>query len=169
MCYWYTECVGFLVLDSSALVTLAVAEALPLIRLSPHRAITVKEVYRETVEAGLAHGYPDALAIAEAFDQGIVAVQDPVSGAGAAGRRADALVLLLAEQVQAAGLLINDKSLFRKAVARGLPAQLTAEFVYDLFQGGKLTRQRRDSLFEEFAGRGRYTRQLLEAFLLLKG
>ena len=167
MCYWYTGCVAILVLDSSALVTLAAADALSLLRLSPHRAITATEVYRETVEAGVAGGYPDALAIGEAFDQGMVAVRDPRRGP-AAGRRADLIVLLLAEEVQAAGVLINDQSLFRKAAARGLPAQVTAELVDELFRAGKLTRQHRDSLLEEFVARGRYTRQFLEAFRLLK-
>lgn len=66
-----------LVLDSSALITLAGAQALGLLGLSRHTAFTVSEVYRETVEIGSLKAYPDAAAIGRLFEQGIVAVRDP--------------------------------------------------------------------------------------------
>ncbi len=168
VCYWYTAYVDALVLDSSALVTLAQADALPLLRLSAHEAVTVPEVYRETVEAGLARGHPDALAIREAFERGLIRVRGAgPSGATAEGRHADPLVLALAERMGAAALLVNDRSLFRRAFTLGLPAQLTIEFVQDLLRGGKITRPFRDSLLQKFIARGRYTSEFIEAFHLL--
>ena len=116
MCYWYTECVGLLVADSSALITLAGADTLSLLRLSAHKAVTVPEVYQEVVEAGLAGAYPDALAIRRAFEDGIVTVRPAHRSEKIPGiSPTDSLIILLAEEVEAAELLINDRALYRKA------------------------------------------------------
>lgn len=158
-----------LVLDSSALITLAGANALPLLRLSPHRALTVSGVYSETVEAGLARAHPDAVAIREAFEIQIVAIQNPRSTETLAGiSRTDSQVLLLAEEVAAAALLVNDKPLWRKAEQRGLPARFTAEFVEDLYQAGKISRKRRDGLLDGFVSRLRYSEEFIRALLLAR-
>ena len=156
-----------MVLDSSALITLAGAEALALLARSPHRAITPSEVYRETVEIGLVKACPDAAAIGRLFQQGVVRVQDPRRREKLAGiSRTDSLVLLLAEEVSAAVLLVNDQALWRKAEQRGLAAQYTAEFVQELYRTGRVSRRRRDSLFRDFLANRRYSEQFMEAFFL---
>lgn len=167
VCYWYTGCVGHIVLDSSALVTLAGADALALLALSAHTSLTVSDVYRETVEQGLAKGYPDAVAIAGLFEQGIVTIQDPRRKEKLAGiSRTDSLVLLLAQEVSAAALLVNDQVLLRKAEQRGLAAQFSAEFVQELYQSGRISRRRRDRVLRDFVANERYTEEFVEALLL---
>jgi hypothetical protein len=156
--------VGFLVLDSSALITLAGADGLPLLALAPHKAITVSEVYRETVEIGSVRAYPDAAAIGGLFEQGIVSVQDPRRKEKMTGiSPTDSLVLLLAEEVSAAVLLVNDQALLRRAEQRGLAAQFTAEFVQELHRAGRISRRRRDRLFRDFVANRRYSEDFMEA------
>lgn len=158
---------GFVVLDSSALITLAGAEALGLLTLSPHKAVTVSEVYRETVEMGSVKAYPDAAAIGRLFEQGVVRVQEPRRKEKLTGiSPTDSLVLLLAEEISAAALLVNDQTLLRKAEQRGLAAQFTAEFVQELCHAGRISRHRRDRLFQEFVANERYSGELIEAFFL---
>ena len=154
-------------MDSSALVTLASAEALGLLALSPHKALTVPEVYRETVEIGIAQGYPDAVAIGRLFEQGVVTIQDSRRKEKLAGiSRTDSLVLLLAQEVSAAAVLVNDQALLRKAEQRGLAAQFSAEFVQELYQTGRISRRRRDRLFQDFVANGRYSEEFMEALFL---
>jgi predicted nucleic acid-binding protein len=154
-----------MIVDSSALITLAGADALPLLTLSPHKAVTVSEVYRETVETGSAMAYPDAAAIGSLFQQGIVTVQDPRRKQKLAGiSRTDSLVLLLAEEVAAAVLLVNDQALLRKAEQRGLVAQFTAELVQELYRAGRVSRRRRDDLFRDFVANRRYSEEFMQAF-----
>ena len=156
-----------MVVDSSVLITLAGADALSLFALSPHRAITVSEVHRETVEIGLAQAYPDATAIGKLFEQGILTVQDPRRKEKLTGiSPTDSLVLLLAEEVSAAVLLVNDQALLRKAEQRRVAAQFTAEFVQELYQAGQISRRRRDSLFRNFVTNGRYSEEFMETFFL---
>lgn len=158
---------GHLVIDSSALVTLAGAEALGLLALSPHKALTVPEVYRETVEIGIAQGYPDALAIGRLFEEGVVTVRDPRRKEKLAGiSRTDSLVLLLAGEVSAAVFLVNDQALLRKAEQLRVPAQFTAEFVQELCQAGRISCPRRDRLLEGFVANGRYSEEFLGALIL---
>lgn len=158
---------GHIVLDSSALVTLAGADALTLLALSPHKGLTVSEVYRETVEIGLATAYPDAVAIARLFEQGTVTIQDPRRQGKLAGiSRTDSLVLLLAQEVSAAAVLVNDQALLRRAKQRGLVAQFSAEFVQELCDTGRISRRRRDTLLREFVANGRYSEEFMEALLL---
>lgn len=164
VCSGYTGCVGTIVVDSSALITLAGADALSLLTLSPHKAVTVSEVYRETVEIGSAMAYPDAAAIGSLFEQGMVTVQDPRRKQKLAGiSRTDSLVLLLAEEVAATVLLVNDQALLRKAEQRGLAAQFTAEWVQELHQAGRVSRRQRDGLFQDFVAHGRYSEGFIEA------
>ena len=166
MCYWYTTCVAVLVVDSSALITLAGGDALSLLRLSPRKAVTVPEVYQEVVEAGLAGAYPDVLAIRCAFEDGIVAVRLARRSEKIAGiSRTDSLIILLAEELGAAELLINDRGLYRKAGQRSLPARLTAEFVHGLYRAGRIEKGRRDTLLGHFVSNGRYSEAFLNAFL----
>mgnify|MGYP001569590475 CR=1 FL=1 len=156
-----------MILDSSALITLAGAEALGLLGLSRHRAITVSEVYRETVEIGSLKAYPDAAAIGMLFEQGVVTIRDPRRKGKIIGiSRTDSLVLRLTEEVPAAVLLVNDQALLRKAQQRGLSAQYTAEFVQELYRAGRITERRRDSLFRDFVANGRYSEGFMEALLL---
>ena len=167
VCYWYTGCVGLLVLDSSALITLAGAGALRLLTLSPHKACTVTEVYRETVEAGWGKARAEAVEIARCFDRKMVTIQDPLGSEKLAGiSRTDSQVLLLAEETGAADLLTNDRTLLAKAEQRGLPACVTAEFVMELHENGKISRKRRDRLLGDFLDRGRYSEEFLRALLL---
>jgi len=156
-----------MVLDSSALITLAGADALALLALSPHKAVTVSEVYRETVEIGSVKAYPDAAAIGRLFEQGVVRVRDPRRKEKLTGiSPTDSLVLRLAEEVAAAVLLVNDQALLRKAEQRGLAAQFTAEFVQELYDAGRLSRRRRARLFQEFVANGRYSEEFMGTFLL---
>jgi hypothetical protein len=78
----------------------------------------------------------------------------------------DSLVLRLGEEVRAAAVLINDQALLRKAEERGLPAQVTAQFVHSLYVARKISRARRDKLLNDFVAHGRYSEQFLQAFLL---
>jgi len=159
--------VGYLVADASALVTLAGADALGLLRLSPHQVCTVPEVREETVEAGLARGFSDAHAIARFFAAGRLEVIAPRRREKMDGISfADSLLLSLAEQISADDLLVNDRRVLRKAEQRGLPARLTAEFVQDLYQQRRISRARRDRLFGSFVDRQRYTDDFIRALLL---
>ena len=156
-----------LVLDSSSLITLGRGAALDLLAPSPHQALTVAEVYRETVEVGLAKGRPDSAECNSAFERGLITLQEPRRAEKLAGiSLADSLVLHLAEEVRAGQLLTNDKTLFRKAEERGLPVADTAAFVQDLHVSGRIPRERRDSLLKDFVARGRYTAEFMQAFLL---
>jgi len=153
--------------DSSALITLAGGGALSLLALAPGPVCTVQEVYEETVEAGLARGFPDAVEISHYFRDQRVSIRSPRRDERVEGvSRADSRVLLLAEELGAADLLVNDRTLLGKAVERGLPARFTLEFVVDLSDAGRLSRKRRDALIENFVARGRYSREFVAAVLL---
>jgi hypothetical protein len=118
------------------------------------------------VEVGLAKAYPDAVAIAGLFEHGTVTIQDPRRSQKLAGiSRTDSLVLLLAQEVAATALLVNDQALLRKAEQRGLPAQFSAEFVQELYRMGRISRRRRDRLLRDFVANERYTEEFVEALL----
>lgn len=156
----------WLVVDASSLITLAGADALGLLSLSPLKACTVAEVYRETVEVGLARGYRDAPAISRAFEQGLLTIRDPRRAEKLTGiSRTDSLLLHLAEET-GAEILVNDQALLRKAEERGLPARVTAEFVQRLYKAKKISGARRDALLKDFVANGRYSEDFLLAFLL---
>ena len=158
---------GTLIVDSSALITLAGADALSLLALWPHGVATVADVYRETVEAGLAKGYPDAASIGRVFEKEVICIRNPRRTGKFSGiSRTDSLVLLLAEEIADARLLVNDQTLLRKAEEIGLATQYTAEFVQELYEAGKIPRRRCDRLFEDFLSNLRYSREFIEAFLL---
>ena len=153
-----------LVLDSSALITLAGADALGLLRLSPHKACTVGEVYREAVEWGREKGRPDALLIGRLFERGIVTIQDPRRRERLPGiSQTDSLVIHLAEEARAALCLMNDQELRDRAVRRGLPARYTAEFVNELYVTGNISQTRRDALLQAFLANRRYTEHFLQS------
>ena len=167
MCCWYTGCAGVIVIDSSSLITLAGAGALSLIALSPDKALTITQVYEETVEHGLTLAYPDATAIAHLFENQTVTIRDPARKVAFSGVSvADSLLLRLAAEVSASGLLTNDQKLWHKADQRGLPAYYPAEFVDGLHREKRISRRRRDSLLEEFVANRRYSRAFMDAFLL---
>lgn len=160
-------CVTFRVVDTSALITLAGADALGLLRLPPHQPCAPPEVFQEAAEAGLAQAFPDALKIRELFDRGHASIRAPrrrqkIEGVSVT----DSLVILLAEELGAADLLANDRGVLRKAEQRGLPASLSVEFVQDLFEQGNISRKRRDALFACFLARGRHTEEFVRVFLL---
>ena len=154
-------------MDSSALITLAGAGALSLLPLARRDARTVPEVYRETVEVGLSQGYPDARAIGDCFRRGWIQAQSPKRPMELPGlSRTDSLVLRLAEETAAAGLLVNDRTLLRKAEQRNLPARVTLEFVWERLEARQISRRRFDQLLFNFRERRRYSEEFLEAFLL---
>ena len=158
---------GNVVVDSSTLITLAGAGALDLLKLVPHRARTVSAVHRETVEVGVARGIADAAAIAAAFAQRVVAIQEPRRKDRLPGiSLADSLVLHLAVELGAACVFTNDRTLFRKARQQGLVAGISAELVLDLHTEGRISQQRRDALLKEFVARGRYSEEFIQALLL---
>ena len=69
--------VNALVLDSSALITLATGDGLALLGRWPGKVYTVAEVYRETVEIGGAVAFPDARAIGHSFQRNVITVRGP--------------------------------------------------------------------------------------------
>jgi rRNA-processing protein FCF1 len=157
--------VGIIVVDSSALITLACAGALDLLALSEHTVRTVKEVYRETVEAGLVRGLPDAKAIQRVFDGGLVTIGEPRRTQRLAGiSHTDSLVLRLAQEVSARYVLTNDQPLFRKAQRLSLPACFTAQFVCLPHVAGATTAARRDRLLDAFVAAGRYSEEFMRVF-----
>lgn len=157
---------GVIVIDSSSLITLAGAGALSLIALSPDKALTITQVYEETVEHGLILAYPDAAAIAHLFEDQTLAIRDPARKVALSGVSVtDSLLLRLAAEVSASGMLTNDQKLWHKADQRGLPACYTAEFVDRLHHEKRISRRRRDSLLEEFVANRRYSRTFMDAFV----
>ncbi len=154
------------VIDSSALITLAVADGLALLTLSSNQIRTVPEVYRETVEGGLAQGRPDAAEIGRAFEKGIVTVQNPRRREKLPGlSQTDSLVVHLAQEMRAQECLINDQDLLVKMRRRGLVARYTLEFVEALHTTGRISRAKRDRLLREFLAQGRYTEPFLQSLL----
>lgn len=154
------------VVDSSSLITLAGAGAIQLLARANAPVVTVPEVYRETVETGKARAFPDAGEIAGGFEKGLISIRAPRGTRRIGGvSPVDSRVLLLAEEIQGAILLVNDQTLLRKAEQRGIASQFTAEFVRDLQAGGKISRRDRDRLFEAFLANGRYSEPFLEALL----
>ncbi len=154
-------------IDSSALITLAVADGLDLLARSSHPVRTVSEVYRETVEEGSAKGRPDAAEIGRAFEKGIVTVENPRRRERLAGlSRTDSLVLHLAQEIRARECLINDQDLLVKMKRRGLAARYTLEFVEALYRAARISLARRDHLLREFLAYGRYTESFAQSLLL---
>jgi len=154
------------VVDASALITLGGAGALSLLGLGPYMAVTVPEVYRETVEIGLARIYPDAAAIARAFQQGLVRLREPTHTGPITGiSPTDSLVLRLAEETRAV-LLVNDHTLLRNAQQRGVVARFSAELVLELGKTGKISRPRQERLLAEFVANGRYSEEFIQALRL---
>jgi len=154
-----------LVLDSSALITLAAGGALSLLRQWPGDVCTVTEVFQETVEVGGARAFPDASAIARCFQGKTVSVRDPRRRDKLSGlSETDSLIVRLAVELSGR-LLANDQTLRRKAEQRGVSAAFTVEFVQDLYEKAKLSRRRRDQLFTDFVAGGRYSREFMDAFL----
>jgi len=167
MCRYYTQCVEWFVLDSSSLITLARADALDLLVLAPHAAITVSAVYRETVETAALKAHAEAREIARCFDEKQIVIRDPRRRTPVPGvSRVDSTVIRLAEELGAADLLTNDRALLRKAEQRGLRASFTAEFVLRLCAADRIARQRQDELFRAFIAHRRYSAQFLEALTL---
>ena len=137
-----------------------------LLGLWPEPVFTVSDVYRETVETGLARGYPDVPAIQEAFDRRVLTIRKPrrselLSGVGPT----DSLVLLLAGEIPSAELLANDHPLIRKAQQREVPVLYTAEFVWQLHCIGRIAGDRCSALLREFVANERYTQDFMNAFV----
>ena len=124
-------------------------------------------MYEETVEHGLTLAYPDAAAIAHLFEDQTVTIRDSARKVTFSGVSVtDSLLVRLAAEVSASGMLTNDQKLWHKADQRGLPACYTAEFVEPLHHEKRISRRRRDSLLEEFVANRRYSRAFMDAFLL---
>jgi predicted nucleic acid-binding protein len=159
--------VGTLVVDSSALITLAGADALPLLTLWPGKVLTIPEVYYETVEIGLMKGYPDAAAIERCFSDRAVSTREPACRERLTGiGLVDSLVIRLAEELGAANLLVNDHALLRRAEEHGIEARFTAEFVCELRDERRISIDRMVRLFQAFLERRRYSEEFLNALLM---
>ena len=158
---------GAIVVDSSALITLAHANALSLLQLRPGDVWTIPEVYMETVEMGLARGYPDAMAIQKCFRDDVIRLRQPRRREQLSGiSLTDALVILLAEELHAVFLLVNDHALLRRAEQYGVPARFTAEYVKQLHEEHVVSGRRMARLFQVFLENGRYSEEFLNALLL---
>ncbi len=156
-----------LILDASALITLAGADGLDLLAFSPRKACTVREVHREAVELGGEKGRPDAGPIGRVFDSGVLAIRAPIQREKIPGiSQTDSLLIHLAKEISGAALLTNDRNLFRKAEQRGLEAMLSAQFVQRLYEAATITLTRRDTLLQAFVDHGRYSPEFMQAFLL---
>ncbi|MBM4389446.1 MAG: hypothetical protein FJ088_17050 [Deltaproteobacteria bacterium] len=158
---------GPIVIDSSALITLARADALFLLPLGSREIWTIPEVYQETVEAGLAKGYPDAIVIQKCFQDEMVCSRPPRNREKLSGvSSTDSRVIFLAEELSAVFLLVNDHALLRRAEEYGVPAQFTAEYVKQLCEHGALSRRRMESLFRVFLECRRYSEEFLNALMM---
>lgn len=125
------------------------------------------EVFRETVEVGLARGLPNAEPIRQLFERGKIGLRDPRRKEKLPGiSQADSLVLHLARELPAEESLVNDQALLAKMKGRGLVVHYTAEFAQALYAEDRISLQRRDDLFREFLLRGRYTEMLLQHIAL---
>lgn len=154
-------------MDSSALITLARANALSLLRLWSGEIWTIHEVYRETVDAGLVKGYSDAIAIQKCFRDEVIRLRQPRRRERLSGiSLTDALVILLAEELHAAYLLVNDHALLRRAEEHGVPARFTAEYIKQLHEERAVSGRRMARLFRVFLESRRYSEEFLNALLL---
>ncbi len=150
-------------LDSSALITLAKADDLMLLALSAHEPVAVAGVYEETVTNGR---YPHDFRIGQLFARQIVRTRDPSRPRQLPGISVtDSLVVLLAEEVGASELLSEDGKLLRRAQQRGVAAHVTAVFVQQLYETGKISLERRDGLFASFVANHRCTPAVVDVFL----
>ncbi len=166
MCQSYTKCVQNLVVDSSALITLAGADALSLFGYWQGAIWTIPEVYSETVDAGIAKGYPDAGAIQQCFVENVIRIKEPRNSERLTGLSlADSRVVLLAGEMNASCLLVNDHALLKRSEHHGIPARFTAEFVKELHEKQAISRRRMIRLFEAFLQRQRYSEEFLNALL----
>ncbi len=156
-----------LVVDSSALITLAGADGLSLFGYWQGAIWTIPEVYSETVEAGSAKGCPDAAVIQRCFVENVIRIREPRRRDKLPGlSSADSRVIFLAQEIGAAYLLVNDHALLRRAEQHSIPTRFTAEFVKELHEKHAITRRRMDRLFEAFLLRQRYSEEFLNALLM---
>jgi hypothetical protein len=156
-----------IVIDSSALITLARADALFVLPLGSGEIWTIPEVYQETVDAGLGKGYPDAILIQKCFRDEIVRLRSPRNRGRLSGvSHTDSLVIFLAEELSAAFLLVNDHALLKRAEEHDVPAQFTAEYVKQLYKQGAVSRRRMEHLFRVFQECRRYSEDFLHALLM---
>ena len=156
-----------IIIDSSALITLARADALFVLQLWSGEVWTVPEVYQETVDAGLLKGYADATVIRKCFREEIIRLRSPRNRARLSGvSLTDSLVILLAEELSAAFLLVNDHALLKRAEEHGVPARFTAEHVKQLYTENAISRRRMTHLFRVFLECRRYSEDFLNALLM---
>ena len=150
-----------LVVDASTLITLAKADEIRLLAYSPHKILTVPEVYRETVDDGRP---PTMERIEDLFHRGAVTTRSILEHRKISGiSETDSRLVHLARELEAAELLSDDQKLLRRALQCGLNAHITAVFVQRLYRTGKLSEQNRDQLFASFLENQRYVPAVLEA------
>ena len=166
VCQQYSLCVKAIVLDSSAIITFARVAELDLLQLWSGSIWTIPEVYQETVDAGLVKGYPDAISIQKSFRDGIIQIKNPRKRERLAGvSLTDSLVIMLAAELHAAFLLVNDHALLRRAEGYGVSAQFSAEFIRQLCEEGKISNRRMMRIYRALHEAGRYTEEFLNALV----
>ncbi len=135
------------VADSSALIWLAKAGRLDLLR-DQYKKITIpREVYAEAVERGLADGHSDAHVIYEAIHQGWITVEDAPDGKKMKRLRenakeigaGEAAAMLLAMDT-GCPLLIDDADARSLAQTLGLTTRGTIHTILTATHRGRLTK-----------------------------
>ncbi|MGF1661042.1 MAG: hypothetical protein ACFCVG_00980 [Kineosporiaceae bacterium] len=148
----------YAVVDSSTLISLAWSGGLDLISppCCPVSLVVPAEVRHETVDEGLARGYPDAAAIADAISD--AAMTEPVDA-----RTTDQAVLVAAREH---GLLLtNDVALGRRAANVGVRWLRTADLVLLGVRTGHVTERRAMAVMHGMHAAGRLTSELFEDYL----
>jgi len=129
---------------------LSKAGRLGLLRSLYGRVIVPEEVYRETVERGLAEGFADALVIKEAVEEGWVEVSAPSEADGRIWRRmveraseihaGEAQAITMARRM---GLRVLMDEASGRALAEGLGIRVngTVHVILKALREGRLTRE----------------------------
>jgi predicted nucleic acid-binding protein len=146
----------YAVLDSSSLISLAWAGALDLLDSVPVGLVVPAEVERETVQQGLLHGYPDAVAIETAVRK------LPIARPVAAGTVDDSVLAV----GRSHGVLVtNDMTLGRRAANLGVRWLRTADLVVLGVRAQLIAPTRAVAVLRALRSSGRITEDLASAYL----
>jgi hypothetical protein len=148
----------YAVVDSSTLISLSWAGGLDLLTPGhcPLDLVVPVEVHEETVDEGLARGYPDAAAIADAVSGATITPRVDASSV-------DHAVLLVAKEY---GLLLtNDVALGRRAANIGVRWLRTADLVLLGVRTERVIERRATAVLYGLHNAGRLTTALFEDYL----